>query len=162
MANERPGLSKTTNQSPELVLNLNIFPILAPLRLRGQSQECVISVTFLHLKYPSSGGFHFQTNRLGSGEFPKCGMFQLHQDAEYLIVIINWRIFWEIICFSFLTKPLRYPGILMIHHQKKLDTKILQIIKLSLHLVIQSSSDSECSQQCHDPDSHQGEKKVKH
>ena len=29
-------------------------------------------------------------------------MFQLHQDAEYLIVIINWRIFGEIVGFSFL------------------------------------------------------------
>ena len=65
MANERAGLSKTTNQSLELVLTRNIFPILAPLRLRGQSQECVISFTFIHLKYPSSGGFHFQTNSLG-------------------------------------------------------------------------------------------------
>ena len=87
-------------------------------------------------------------------------MFQLHQNAEYLIVIINWRIFGEIVGFSFQIKSLGYPGISMIHHQKRLDTKVLQITNLSLHHVIQSSSDSECSQQCHDPSTHQEKRKL--
>ena len=93
--------------------------------------------------------------------FPKCGMFQLHQDAEYLIVIINRRVRLRN-CWLFISKEvsLRYPGILMIHHQKRLDTKVLQITNLSLHQVIQSSSDSECSQECHDLSTHQEKKKV--
>ncbi len=48
-------------------------------------------------------------------------MFRLHQNAEYLIVIINWRKYGEIVGFSFQIKSLRYPGISMIHHQKRLD-----------------------------------------
>ena len=47
------------------ILNPNISHPCSSLHLRGQSQECVISFTFIHLKNPSSGGFHFQTSSLG-------------------------------------------------------------------------------------------------
>ena len=89
-------------------------------------------------------------------------MFQLHQDAEYLIVIINWEYFRNYWLLAFHFKSIRHPVLPKNpdNPSKTLDTKVLQIIELSLHHVIQTSSDSKCSQKCHDLNTHQEKKKV--
>ena len=141
---------------------------LTSLHLRGQSQECADLDPCDQIHFHSSqismpGEFHFQTKAFGwffnlpimwnVSASSGCRIFNCDHQLENILEIL--------LAFHLKVKSFRYPGILIIHHQKKLDIKVLQITKLSLHHVIQSSSDSECSQQCHDPETHQRKKKVK-
>ena len=121
-------LSKQLHLTP----NQNTFPLLAilpwlldsSLHLRGQRLECadqgpVWSDSFSFISnIRAMGDFTFKQRVSDDfSTFPKCGMFQLHQDAEYLIVIINRRVCLRN-CWLFISNevsPLsRNPA--MIHH----------------------------------------------